>query len=239
MQHTSVKKLFKEQVGQYSHKDQYKHSPLAILILEWLKGKKRNKKIQICEFGGGAGQLLGVIAKSYPGYSYTNVEIISDYKQFLVSHKIKFVVDSVLHSNFRSQSFDILIMRDVLHHLVGKNYKESRHNQISALGELKRLLKPGGAIFIEELTNTSGFATRLIYYLTRLNSRVGVQIPSLSLSSNIIVAFLTPTKLLNYCRQMFGEKNMKTQILDIRMKWYIRIVHLFGRLEKVAVVVNL
>ena len=94
MQHESVKKLFKEQVRHYSHKDQYKHSPLTQLILECLKNKKTNKKIEICEFGGGAGQLLNEIGKVYPKANLTNVEIIDDYKSFLTSKKVRFVNSS-------------------------------------------------------------------------------------------------------------------------------------------------
>lgn len=235
MQHASVKELFKEQVRIYSHKDQYTHSPLVHLILGWLKDKKINKKIEICEFGGGAGQLLGEIRKSYPDYSYTNVEIIKDYKQYLVSKKIVFVIGSILNSHFHNNSFDVLIIRDVLHHLVGENYEETADNQKLALNELKRLVKPKGVIFIEELTNESEIATKIIYYLSKLNSKVGISIPSLQISSNIIVAFLTDRKLLDLCSLIFGRDNIKEQVLNLETKWYIALLHLFGRLEKTII----
>ena len=238
MQHASVKKLFKEQMLRYSHKDQYKHSPLTHLILEWLKNKKTNKKIEICEFGGGAGQLLGEIRKSYPNYSYSNVEIVNDYKQFLVSKEIAFVLGSVLNSHFPDNSFDVLIMRDVLHHLVGRNYKETLYNQTFALKELKRLVRPGGVIFIEELTNESELATRIIYHLSYLNSKIGVHIPSLFVNSYVIVVFLTSAKLLNFTRSVFGEKNIKTQMLGVETKWYFQILHLFSGLKKVILVIK-
>ena len=238
MQHASVKKLFKEQMLRYSHKDQYKHSPLTHLILEWLKNKKTNKKIEICEFGGGAGQLLGEIRKSYPNYSYSNVEIVNDYKQFLVSKEIAFVLGSVLNSHFPDNSFDVLIMRDVLHHLVGRNYKETLYNQTFALKELKRLVRPGGVIFIEELTNESELATRIIYHLSYLNSKIGVHIPSLFVNSYVIVVFLTSAKLLSSCNSVFGEKNIKTQMLGVETKWYFQILHLFSGLKKVILVIK-
>ncbi|OGH18887.1 MAG: hypothetical protein A3F31_04910 [Candidatus Levybacteria bacterium RIFCSPHIGHO2_12_FULL_38_12] len=238
MQHESVKKLFKEQVRHYSHKDQYKHSPLTQLILECLKNKKTNKKIEICEFGGGAGQLLNEIGKVYPKANLTNVEIIDDYKSFLTSKKVRFVNSSVLNSNFSDGSFDVIIMRDVLHHLVGRNYKETLYNQTLALRELKRLVRPGGVIFIEELTNESEVATRIIYYLSRLNFKIGLSIPSLFVISYVIVAFLTSTKLLNLSSSVFGEKNIKTQMLAVETKWYFQIVHLFSGLKKVILVVK-
>lgn len=238
MQHASVKQLFKEQVKQYSHKDQYKHSPLAHLVLGWLKNKKTNKKIKICEFGGGAGQLLGEIQKSYPQHSYTNVEIVADYKQHLVSRKIFFVLGSVLNSRFHDNTFDVLIMRDVLHHLVGRNYKETLVNQRLALNELKRLVKSKGVIFIEELTNESEIATRIIYYLSSINSKIGMRLPSLHISANIIVAFLTGRKLFDLCSSIFGRNTIKKQVLTLETKWYVTLLHLFGRLEKTILMIN-
>lgn len=249
MQHTSVEKLFKEQVRQYSHKDQYKHSPLTPLILKWLQNNKTKSRktnlpfsprrgIEICEFGGGAGQLLGEIRKSYPHYRYTNVEIVKDYKRFLASKDIHFVLGSILQSDFKSQAFDMLIMRDVLHHLVGRNYKETSHNQRLALQELKRLVKPGGVIFIEELTNESELATRIIYYLSWLNSRIGLRVSSLFISSHVIVAFLTSNKLLNMCHNIFGKKNVRKHSIQVETKWYLKVVHLFSGLKKVIVTVK-
>lgn len=238
MQHISVERLFREQLQRYSHKDQYKHSPLTHLILEWLKEKKADGKIEICEFGGGAGQLLGEIRKSYPNYSYTNVEIINDYKQLLVSENIKYVNTSVLDSTFADSSFDIIIMRDVLHHLIGGSLKETTENQERALYELKRLVRSGGAIFIEEFTNESEIATRMLYYLSWLNTKIGVHIPRLFISKNVIVAFLTSSKLLNMCNQIFGKKNIKKQELVVEAKWYFTLLHFLGGLKKLIITIK-
>lgn len=205
MQHKSVERLFKEQVQHYSNKNQYKSSPLIPFILKWLKDKKPNEKIEICEFGGGAGQLLDKIRKSYPNYSYTNVEIINDYKKFLVSSKINFVQGSVLNSNFKNRIFDVIIMRDVLHHLVGTGYKETLYNQMLALKELKRMVKTRGVIFIEELTNGSGIAARLIYYFSKLYSDFFSYVPIFNAYKNTVVAFISPSKLEKLCRKVFGE----------------------------------
>lgn len=233
MQHASVKKLFREQLGRYSRKDQAVNSPIIPLFQNWIKKNNIKKTSEICEFGGGSGQLLNEIRKSYPDTNLTNVEIVSDYKNFLAFSKIKFVLGSVLDSDLASELFDVIIIRDILHHLIGKNYKETMENQKYALSELKRLVKPGGVIFLEELTNESEIATRIIYYLCRLNTKIGVHIPSLFVSPNVIVAFLTSNKLLNMCNEIFGEKNIEKQELGVKVKWYFKSLHFFGGLKKI------
>lgn len=238
MQHASVEKLFKEQIQHYSKHGQYNDSPLLDLILEWLKRKTYRRKVAIGEFGGGNGQLLGDIQKAYPRVSLTNVEIVKEYKQTLVSKKIRFVPGSILDPHFHEESFDVLIIRDVLHHLVGNSYDETLNNQKMALTELKRLVKPGGVIFIEELINESEISTRMIYYLSWLNTKIGVHIPSLFISKNVIVAFLTSNRLLKMCREVFQRRNINKQELEVRVRWYFVLLHLFGGLKKIILTIK-
>jgi SAM-dependent methyltransferase len=173
---------------------------------------------------------LNQIQKVYSNTTLTNVEIIDDYKRFLVSQKIRFVLGSILDSNFPNEAFDVIIIRDVLHHLVGEGYKETLNNQRLSLMQLKRLVKPGGVIFIEELTNESEIASRIIYYLSWLNTKIGIHIPSLFISKNVIVAFLTSNKLLNLCNQVFGKKNIEKKELDVKVKWHLTFLHFLGGL---------
>lgn len=238
MQHVSVEKLFKEQIKHYSKKGQYEKSPLSQLVLKRLHSKEFRKTVTICEFGGGAGELLNEIQKIFPKVILTNVEIVNDYKRYLVSKKIKFILGSVLNSKFKNNSFDLIIMRDVLHHLVGRNYKETLQNQTLALKELKRLVRPGGVIFIEELINESEIAARIIYYLSWFNTKIGVHIPSLFISKNVIVAYLSSNKLLNVCDQVFGRKNIEKQELGVEVKWYFTLLHFLGGLKKITITIN-
>lgn len=216
MQDTSVKKLFKEQVGHYSEEDQATDSYIISLVSDWIKKKKFTRKIKICEFGGGAGQLLNEIGKSYPNADLINVELIDEYKRYMVSKKIKLVISSVLDSKLPNNSFDIILMRNVLHHLIGKNLNETAENQKHALFELKRMTKPGGAIFIEELTNPSAAVCMLLYLLTKLNSKLKLRFFSFYINPNAIIYFFTPTRLSNLYNEIFGKNNI-----------LVRQIHLF------------
>lgn len=239
MQDKSVEKLFKEQIAQYSHEDRVKDSYALPLVLNWIKKKKFDRKVEICEFGGGAGQLLNEIGKSYPNVDLINVDIIDEYKRFMVSKKIKYVVSSVLDSKFPNNSFDIILMRDVLHHLVGKNLKETTENQKHALTELKRLIRPGGAIFIEELTDSSEIVCSLLYFLTILNSRIGLRFLSFYVNPNAIVYFFTPNRLLKLYLEIFGERDILVRKIDrYKTDLISRLLHFGKELNKVTVVLK-
>ena len=239
MQHPSVRKLFQEQIKYYSKPEQSTDSLIISHFLNWVNKKRITKTLKICEFGGGAGQLLNKIGEYYPNARFTNAEMVDGYKQYLVSKKIKFVKSSILNSGFPDKSFDVLIIRDILHHLVGRSYKETHNNQRRALQELKRLIRPQGAIFIEEITNNSEIATQIIYFFSKLNSKLGINFPSLQISSKIIVAFLTPNKLKQLCDNVFGSEGI---IKEYRYKQKAELLgklfHLGARLEKTMIVIE-
>lgn len=239
MQHLSVEKLFQEQIKHYSRAEQSIDSPIIYHFLSWVNKKKMKKTLKICEFGGGAGQLLNKIGEYYPNARFTNAEIVGDYKQYLVSKKIKFLKKSILNSDFPDKSFDVLIIRDLLHHLVGRSYKQAYDNQLKALEELKRLIRPGGVIFISEYTNRSAVVTRIIYFLSKLNTKIGISLPSWQISPNTIVAFLTPGKLKQLCDDTFGKKYvLKEFSYNVNVKLVSELLHFGAGLKRMIIVIE-
>lgn len=239
MQDPSVQKLFEEQLDYYAREDQSARiSPIISFLLTW-SGENPSKKLKIAEFGGAAGQLLAQINRSLSKSELTNIELIASYRNRQILKKINFTHGSILDSKFKGKSFDCLIIRDVLHHLIGKDYQETRQNQKKALKELWRLLKPGGAIFIEELVNTSAVAGWLIYWLSRANSRIGIRAKAFQVSPHTILAFLTPQALLNLAEEVFGQKSLKKVNFEkAKNKWQYRLAHLGAISGKMFLVVE-
>jgi len=239
VQDPSVEKLFREQLDYYVRRDQSAGaSPIISLFLEWTKNRGK-RQLSVGEFGGSAGQLLEKLEKEFPNIRLTNVEIVSGYRKHQVSKKIKFVEGSILDNHFQNSSFDCLIIRDVLHHLIGKNYQESLANQKKALEELWRLLKPGGAIFIEELVNCSALAGRLIYWFSKVNSKIGMRSKFFQISPYTILVFLTPQALLDLAKKIFGKRSIKkVNFVPAKSRWQFRIVHLGARYGKIFLVVE-
>lgn len=228
MQDKKVAKLFEEQLKYYSQTNSSSStSPLVDLFYCWVKNKKNDKKLDVAEFGGAAGQLLSAINSKYPNVNLTNIELVTKYQKKQVLKKIKFINRSILHSGLEKKSFDCIIVRDVLHHLIGKNLVDTRENQIIALKELKRLVRPGGIILIEELVNQSKIAARIIYWLSMLNSKIGFKSQSFQVSPYTIIALLTSQELLKMAKEIFGSKNIiKDKYRPDIKKWPAKVIHL-------------
>lgn len=238
MQHSAVKKQFWEQLDLYADKRQGTESFLTPIILDWLHRKQYKRTVNICEFGGGAGQLLGLLQEHYPKASYTDAEILPQYRNYLASRNISFTLRSLLHSRFPNRSFDVLIIRDVLHHLVGRNYQETLQNQFRGLEELRRLVRPGGAIFIEEITNGSEIITKVLYQLTRANIVFGMRVPILSISPNTHIAFFTPARLKALIKEVFAESQCFFTIYPVRAGFASRLAHFLQPIEKVVAIIK-
>jgi hypothetical protein len=74
-----------------------------------------------------------------------------------------------------------VIIKNLLHHLVGKTRGESKKFAEMAVRELARVAKDGGYI--------------IVFYLTLLFSILGVSFRRFGLGKNVIVSFLTPTEI--------------------------------------------
>lgn len=229
MQDASVEKLFEEKLNHYSQeKSLSRISPLVDLFFKWAKTQKSTRKIEVAEFGGAAGQLLAAINSRYPNVGLTNIELVKKYQEKQVLKIIQFVNGSILNSGLRNESFDCIIIRDVLHHLIGRNFVETRKNQAFALKELRRMVRPGGIILIDELTNQSSFACKTIFYLSKLNSHLGIRIDKLEISPQTIICLFTTQELNKLLNKVFSKKNVsKTSFIKRQTGWKGKIVH-FG-----------
>lgn len=231
LQHPTVEKLFYEQANYYSQTDQSaKYSSLVSFFLNWSKSKTNHAKIiKICEFGGAGGILLDSINKSTKlKIKLYNAEIVEKYRDYQINPKIQFHKDSILHSRFPDNFFDCVIIRDVLHHLIGKDYRATINNQKKALTELKRITKPQGIILIEELVGQSALAVKIIYFLSKLNSKIGLRSRRFQITPNTIILMLTSEKLAKLVGLIFGSKNIikKIYVPSVR-NWRIKMVHLW------------
>ena len=129
-------------------------------IINILKKQKIQKNVQILDLGCGGGLLTVEIAKK----GFKNIkgvdlspnsikEAIKNSKKLLLD--VEFKVGNAYEIPFKENSFDIVIVADVLEHL---------NDLKSAMKEINRILKKGGLIFFETI-DRNFFSNLIVKFL--------------------------------------------------------------------------
>jgi SAM-dependent methyltransferase len=203
-QQDKVIRQFEDQIDLYTDLAGPESSVLPFLVtpflFEWLKEhpefQAARTPLTICEFGGGGGIVLHMIEEQLGDQPLlVNAELVGQYGQRQITDSIRFVQTSILQAGLADNTFDVVIARNVLHHLIGDNLRQARQNQGYVFGELLRVTKPGGLIIIQEQVNQRPWACSMIYYMSRLASRLKLRIESFEVTPNTVIAYLTRRQL--------------------------------------------
>ncbi|MEI2690423.1 MAG: class I SAM-dependent methyltransferase [Anaerolineae bacterium] len=203
-QQDKVIRQFEDQIDLYTDLAGPESSVVPFLVtpylFDWLRENEaflaNRTPLKICEFGGGGGIVLQMIEEELGGQPLlVNAELVGQYGQRQISHSIRFVQTTILQAGLASDTFDVVIARNVLHHLIGDNLRQTRQNQSHVFAELLRVVKPGGLILIQEQVNQRRWACTLLYHLSRLASRLGLRIESFEVTPNTVIAYLTRRQL--------------------------------------------
>lgn len=229
-----VTRQFKDQLGLYTKiraEGESKILPmLEKYIDEHLEQEKGSKPalVSVCEFGGGGGFMLAQIHQFLGDkVKLINAELVDDYRGEQAIPEIQFHNTSILKSEFEDSSFDVVIIRNVLHHLVGDTFTASRKNQELAFRELVRVLKPSGVALIQEQTIPSYFSCWLIYYLSLLASKLKFNIPFFQITPNTVVGYVHPHQVVS-----MAEKSVKNKALvskeyiprSVSLRWKLTLL---------------
>lgn len=203
-QQDKVIRQFEDQIDLYTDLAGPESSVVPFLVtpflFQWLKEHPDfaagRTPLKICEFGGGGGIVLQMIEEELGGQPLlVNAELVGQYGLRQIADSIRFVQTSILQPGLADDAFDIVMARNVLHHLIGHNLRQARQNQGYVFGELLRVTRPGGLILIQEQVNQRAWAGALIYYLSRLASRLKLRIESFEITPNTVIAYLTRGQL--------------------------------------------
>lgn len=193
-----VRRQFEDQIAHYTDERRSTSSEVIEFLAHWLSTVPRDAIPAICEFGGADGVLLKRIADRVPGpLTLVNAELVTAFEPHQADPAIRFTNTSILDPEFADETFDAVIARNVLHHLIGTSLAETRSNQEEAIRQLFRVTRPGGVVLIEEMVNGSEAACRVFYTLSTLNTRyLRLRFEPLEITPNTVVAFTTPDRLI-------------------------------------------
>ena len=197
-QHTTlVAKQFEEQLDFYTSEARSARDSRIVSFLAEARAADASLRaagrLRVCEFGGADGILLRSLRERLgEDVELTNAELVEAYGPRQASPSIRFVRTSILQPDFPDATFDVVVARHVLHHLIGDTLAATRANQARAFAELARVTRPGGLVLIEEHLNPSGFACGLFYHLSRMATHLRMRLPWFEVTPYTVVAFLTP-----------------------------------------------
>lgn len=108
---------------------------------------------------------------------------------------------------FRSDIFQIIVSRFLLHHLIGTTPKNTERNIEAMLRESRRVLQRKGKMLIEEWCVHTPLESKILFYITKIFSRLGISLNMFELEPNLIIYFLTINKLTSLLKNNGLEVN--------------------------------
>lgn len=164
------------------------------IIIEFIN-KHSNADQSILEVGGGNGNFLDNVFRYTPVRRLTNLEITHTYAKYQINKNAIFINGTVTQLPFKNNSFDFVVARSVLHHLIGSSRKKSKENCRIAVSEMMRITKDGGYICIGEMYNKYAFFSSIVFYVTLLLSKVGITCKYFDIHKDVTISVLTPAEL--------------------------------------------
>ena len=142
----------------FQHQDTHSKEANALVMLrqaETLTGGKG----RILDIGTGRGELLHAATRQ--GWQAVGIEPSTSFAEHAARSGVEIRREPLQECRFDPESFDVVILAAVLEHL---------YNPDETLGEISRILRPGGALFLD-VPNEQGLYFRVGNFYQRLKNR--------------------------------------------------------------------
>ena len=208
------------------------HAKEDPLMIDFVRSHASSED-KILEVGGGNGAFLDLVLENTSIKEVYNVELVYDTYKKQVNGGICLMGGNALDLPFKESSFDWVVIKNLLHHLVGGTRRESKENAKRSVKELTRVTKDGGYILILDQYNKHKLFSSVIFYLTLFFSVFSISFKSFGWGKNVIVSFLTPGETRNF---LAGAGDVEIVLnrenrLDVSRKWkYTLLMSNVGRL---------
>lgn len=193
----------------------YEHGVVRSRLVDQVLSLVDRDGTEICDVGGASGRFLDEIARrSELSIRGTVFETVDDYRDRLVSDAIDFKLGSIVDSGVEPDSFDVVTARHVLHHLIGDSLERTMANQVTAIENMVRMVRPGGHVVFEEEVNRVRPFARLVYLLSKLANRYRLKSRTFE-AGKVVVCFMTPAEI-----DLAVERAAEIHSAEIRLREY-------------------
>jgi ubiquinone/menaquinone biosynthesis C-methylase UbiE len=182
---------------------------------------------RILELGGGSGSLLAMLGEVSPESQAYNCELAWQTYRRQASPGIRLIGGDALHLPFPDDTFDYLILKNVLHHLVGGSRGASVRNALTSVAELKRVAQRGAWLFMVEQFHRYRWCSEILFFLSLLFSIARIQIVSIGIRRDIIASFLTPDEIHRLFEPLTNETFLFDKQIPLRAPYPLRFLPFF------------
>ena len=208
---------------------EYEESVKDSKIIDYTLSLINKKNMKILDVGGASGVFLNeIMVKSrYPIKAF-NLEISDYYKDRLVNKNIKFIRSSIIDNKIKDNTFDIVVFRHILHHLVSDSIKNTLNNQEKALYEMFRIVKKGGHVVFEEEVNEIQFFSKIIYLLSKIANKLKIRLKYFE-TGKVVVLFNSSEgikKIIDALHKKVDISILKKDYIpwNLKLKWKLTLL---------------
>ncbi len=212
-------------------------NPEDKIALDYLLSRCNNTS-RVLEVGGGSGAFLDIVLQNTSVDRAVNCEIAAEAYREQANSQIILVEGSVLNLPFENESFDWIVMKNVLHHLVGETVDDSKRNVERALSELSRVKSEKGHVVIIEQYNKYRPFSMMIFYLTKFLSMAGIGLNFFECEKNVIVSFLTPLEIITWTKKIFSKSEIEYEIRPLAVRRRFKYTLLMSKVGNVVAFIS-
>jgi|GEM_PF-1803718 len=199
--------LFEDFLEYYTHTYDFEDNS----IIKFIKNRGGIHQ-KVLEVGGNNGNVIDNIFKYTPIEEGYNLELTPIFSKYQVNDNIVFINGSALNLPFKDGSFDVVVIRLLLHHLVGSSITGSITNAQRVVDELIRVTRNGGYILIEDIYNKYKIYSSITFYILLILSKLNLSSRFFLIHKNLIVLFLTIKEI----RSLLNKENVEIVEEEIR-----------------------
>lgn len=232
---------YQKTVDHFNETEEYKtrkgivHTEEDPIMIDFIvRNAERNDKI--LEVGGGSGAFLDLVIGDTVIKKAYNMELAYNAYKKQVNMDISLMGGNALDLPFKDKSFDWVVVKNLLHHLVGGTRNESKAFTKQAIKELIRVTKNKGHIIILDQYNRHKSFSFVIFYLTLFFSVFGVSFKSFGWGKNIIVSFLTPEETINLLTESNNVKIILRREKRINVSKKLKFTFLMSNIGRLLII---
>lgn len=190
----NTQNYFDENADFYFHSNSILHY-YDYYFLNFIKKSSRNNNHNLLDIDGGGGVFAKFVVDECLKIKVTVVDPSRKLLDNIYDYRIEKVVGMLPNKLSTSDKFDYIHVKEVFHHVTGSSIEESKNLLKESLQNIKKLLNNDGYLLVHELFYESPiyptFSSKLIYYLCKIQNRLGIKIPIKEFLLGLYVYFYT------------------------------------------------